>query len=173
MDEKDLKDLLDKSNAELDAMHQKATTEMRSLGAIAQETKDALAKLRTEHESAQKQLDALDAKIQARNFEDTAEVPLIEALKENEDLARIIKNNGTGRATILLKGHHAAAVLERKTTLTSDNVGATPRQTTGVLQIERDPGITAEARRQLVIRDLLASRPTQRQVIDYVKVSSA
>ncbi len=42
---------------------------------------------------------------------------------------------------------------------------------TGVLQIERIPGITAEAREQLTIRDLLPARPTQLQIVDFVKVS--
>jgi hypothetical protein len=56
-----------------------------------------------------------------------------------------------------------------KTTISSDAVG---RMTSGVLPIERMPGITEEARQQLTIRALLASSPTTFQVIDFVKVQS-
>jgi HK97 family phage major capsid protein len=54
--------------------------------------------------------------------------------------------------------------------ITSADVTA---QTTGVLTINRIPGITAEARQRLQLRDLLYSRPTTQQVIDFVKVNAA
>jgi HK97 family phage major capsid protein len=44
--------------------------------------------------------------------------------------------------------------------------------TTGVLQIDRIPGITPEARQALTIRDVLTANPTQLQVVDFVKVST-
>lgn len=151
----------------------KYAEETKTFGAANKETKELLDKLVAQQTETQKQLDALDEKIQTKNLNETTEVPLIDFLKKETDLERIVKAGGSGRAQFVLKGHHAALALGLKTTLTSENVGSTPRQTTGVLQIERDSGITMEARRQLRLRDILASRPTQSQVIDFVKVSSA
>jgi HK97 family phage major capsid protein len=153
----------------------KYNEEAKSLGAATNETRDLLAKLREDQKALQKQLDALDERVQAKSLEETDGVPLVEYLQKETDCGRLVKDNGHGRVQFTLKGHHAAMLtgVGRKTTLTSDNVGATPRQTTGVLAIERDPGITAEARRLLRIRDLLASRPTSAQVIDFVKVANA
>ena len=58
---------------------------------------------------------------------------------------------------------------DRKTTITSSAVGVA---TTGVLQIDRIPGITLEARQTLTVRDLLSARPTTMQVVDFVKVNT-
>ena len=44
--------------------------------------------------------------------------------------------------------------------------------TTGVLQIDRIPGITVEARQVLKVRDLFSQRPTTMQVVDFIKVSA-
>lgn len=151
----------------------KATEEIKNLGAQTKETRDLLEKLVSQHKETQAQLDALDEKVQAKALADTAEVPLGEYLKKETDFEKVVRSRGGERTSFVLKGHHAALALGLKTTLTSDNVGSTPRQTTGVLAIERDSGITTEARRVLRVRDLLASRPTQAQVIDFVKVATA
>jgi len=160
-------------NSAITAHVKKYDEEAKSLGAATAETRTLLEQLKAQQVETQKQLDALDEKIQTKNLNETAEVPLIDFLKKETDLERVVRANGAGRAQFVLKGHHAAMALGMKTTLTSDNVGSTPRQLTGVLQIERDTGITAEARRVLRMRDLLASRPTQAQVIDFVSVASA
>lgn len=73
-----------------------------------------------------------------------------------------------GTCVITLDGKQMQA-LERKTTIDSSAVGVA---TSGVLQIERIPGIVPEARQVLRIRDLLTSRPTTMQVVDFVKVNS-
>src|SRR5205814_4716799 len=44
--------------------------------------------------------------------------------------------------------------------------------TSGVLAIERTPGIVTETRHKLMIRDALTARPTAMQVIDFVRVNS-
>lgn len=151
----------------------KYNEEAKALGAATKETAELLATLRGQQTETQKQLDALDEKIQTKNLNETAEVSLGDYLRKETDVERIVKAGGTGRCQFKLVGHHAAMVLGVKTTLTSDNVGSTPRQLTGVLQIERDAGITVEARRQIRLRDLLAGRPTTAQVIDFVSVSNA
>jgi HK97 family phage major capsid protein len=90
-------------------------------------------------------------------------------LESNEDFLRLVRDR-KGRACLNLEGDDVVhALMERKTTITSPIVGY---QTTGVLQIERIGGITPEARPVLKIRDVLPSRPTVLQVIDYVKVTT-
>jgi HK97 family phage major capsid protein len=157
---------LEKQLAEL-ITEQKAFTgkvneEIKSLGEVRTETK-------ARYEALQTQVDAIDKKI-AEKHAGAAEAPsLIDVLKEEKSFQDIVQR-GSGRASVVLKGAQVAQMFERKTTITSSAVGA---QTTGVLQIDRIPGITAEARQQLTVRDLLSARPTAMQVIDFVKVNAA
>jgi hypothetical protein len=44
--------------------------------------------------------------------------------------------------------------------------------TSGVMAIDRIPGITPEARETLSIRDVLTARPTTLPVVDFIRVSS-
>jgi HK97 family phage major capsid protein len=57
--------------------------------------------------------------------------------------------------------------MQRKTTILESTVGT---QTTGVLPIDRIPGIVPEARQQLTIRDLLYQQSTTQALVDVVKV---
>jgi HK97 family phage major capsid protein len=114
----------------------------------------------------QTQVDAIDKKLMGG----PPAVPgggrgLADILKENDSVAALVHNK-KGRALITLSGDDAR-IFERKTTITSSLVGS---MTTGVLPIERMPGITREATQQLTIRDLLTATPTTFQVIDFVKV---
>lgn len=138
----------------------RANEEFKTFGSASTETKEALAKLQT-------QVNAIDEKFQSIEIKKNADKPLEQELKENESYARLMKDR-RGSAVITLKGAHALAI-QSKTTITSDIVG---RMTTGVLPIDRTAGIVAEARRQLRLRQVLASRPTVMQVVDYVKVNS-
>jgi HK97 family phage major capsid protein len=74
-----------------------------------------------------------------------------------------------GTVVIQLEEKHVRQLFERKTTIDSAAVGAA---TSGVIPIERTPGIVPEARQGLSIRGVLSSRPTQMQVIDFVKVNA-
>jgi HK97 family phage major capsid protein len=118
----------------------------------------------------QRQIDSIDAKLQGGNHGVGGggfTKSLIDRLKEEPSFERLIKER-RGVARISFTGSDAAQ-FNLKTTITSDAVG---RMTTGVLPIERLPGITEEARQQLTIRALLASSPTTFQVIDFVKVNT-
>jgi HK97 family phage major capsid protein len=85
-------------------------------------------------------------------------------LKKSDSIARLLQDKkGTAIINLLSR------LLERKTAITSSDVGAA---TSGVLQIDRIPGIVPEARQVLRVRDLLTARPTALQVIDFVKVST-
>jgi HK97 family phage major capsid protein len=139
----------------------KADGEFKSLGTVTTETKTRL-------DAFQTQIDAIDKKLADRHSGDGDQPGLIETLKANDSIARMVKD-GSGRASIQLKGAEVARLFERKTTIMSAAVGTA---TTGVLQIDRIPGITQEARQALTVRDLLAARPTAMQVVDFVKVNT-
>jgi HK97 family phage major capsid protein len=148
---------------------QKAQTDIAENGRVAVETKTALEELRTQIKGLQTQTDAIDVQLKERHTASTPEAGLEEELKANEGLTRLM-TQGKGSTVLKLRGKALRDVMERKTTITSGTVGA---QTTGVLTIEREPGIVAEARQRLKIRNLLSARPTNMQVIDYVKVNAA
>src|SRR4051794_12270744 len=95
-------------------------------------------------------------------------------LKENDSVQRLLTDK-KGTARIVLRGNDAN-LLERKTVITETATGsglaAVGVSTTGVMPIDRSPGITPEARYQLRMRDVLYSRRTNATIVDFVKVSS-
>lgn len=147
--------------AELKGYVEKAAGEKQQFGTMLTETKTAV-------ENLQKQIDAIDAKLTAKHA-GTVQKSFVETLQENEDVARLVKNR-SGRASITVKAGDAPALFERKTTITSTAVGSA---TTGVLQIDRIPGIVEEARQVLRMRNVLSARPTTLSLIDFVKVNAA
>lgn len=115
------------------------------------------------------QLDALDVKLAERHSTGIADESLEDVLKKDTGLERFMADK-SGTYAFQLDAKQSRKLMERKTTVDSAAVGIT---TSGVLTIDRTPGIVPEARQQLTIRDVLASRPTTMQVIDFVKVNSA
>lgn len=153
----ELKDQLSALQTELTGYVAKAAEEKTQFGTMLTETKSAVEKL-------QKQIDAVDLKMtEKHNAVD--EQPLVEELKQNDDVARLIKNR-SGRASFTVKMNR----FERKTTISDSAVGFS---TSGVLTIDRIAGITAEARQMLRIRDVLVARPTNLALVDFVKVTTA
>lgn len=116
----------------------------------------------------QAQLDAVDIKMAGRIIADSQAPSLVEQLRSNEDVSRLIRDK-KGTAIINLDAKTTSTILQTKTTLTETGQGF---QSTGVLTIDRIPGITPEARQQLTIRDVLTARPTMLPVVDFVRVSS-
>jgi hypothetical protein len=154
----ELKEQLTALQVELKGYADKAADEKKQFGTMLTDTKSVI-------DNLQKQVDAIDVKLAEKHLGGPSEVSLVDELKQNDNVARLIKDR-SGRATFTLKSNR----FERKTTITSAAVGAS---TSGVLTIDRIPGITTEARQQLRVRDLLLARPTNLQLIDYVKVTSA
>lgn len=158
---KPLEDQLDEMHVELKTYLEKAAEEKKTLGLTLDTTKTAITALQT-------QVDALDKQLTQKHIAGEAEpAPLIQQLKEHEGVQRIMRDK-RGVTAMTIEGKTLQRMMT-KTTLTSAGVGW---QTTGVLQIERIPGITYEPRPVLKVRDLLPSRPTSLQVIDYVKVTT-
>jgi len=153
----ELKDQLSALQTELKGYVEKAAEEKTKFGTMLSETKETVEKL-------QKQIDAVDIKM-AEKHNAPSEKTLAEELKENDNVARLIKDR-SGRASFTVKANR----FERKTVISESAVGFS---TSGVMTIDRIAGITAEARQGLRVRDLLMARPTNLALIDYVKVTSA
>jgi HK97 family phage major capsid protein len=137
-------------------------------------SKDTVTKMQT-------QLDALDVKMATHHYADSsfgAPSTLVKTITENEDVHRLLRDR-RGRAVLNLKGREVAELFDRKSIISattsgsagSDTLNPVGVATTGVLQIDRIPGITPEARQVLKIRDCLTARPTTMQVVDFVKVT--
>ena len=131
--------------------------------------KETVESVVTNHKSLQRQVDAIDMRLQGPYGSDLGPPTFAEMLKANESFQRLLHDR-RGSAILTLTGKDAAHMLERKTTVTATAAGF---QSTGVLTIDRTPGIVPEARQVLSVRDVLAQRPTSMAVVDFVKVSSA
>ena len=136
--------------------------------------------LKAQLEGVQTQVDALDLKIATRHGSEFAQPSTLRAtLEQNEDLQRLVKDK-RGTCVLHLKGAEYAELMSRKTIISnvvsgsigSDTGNPVGVATSGVLTIDRIPGITPEARQTLKIRDALSARPTTMSVVDFVKVSS-
>lgn len=157
----ELKKKLDALQAELKGYFDKAAEEQKKHGGILDDTVAKMTAL-------QKQVDAIDSKLAERATQHTANVSSIETtVKESESIQRLYKDR-RGTAVINFNDKAVAEFMQRKTTITETALGT---MTTGVLPIDRIPGITPEARQVLTIRDLLYSRPTAMLLVDFVKVS--
>ncbi|WP_051978652.1 phage major capsid protein [Edaphobacter aggregans] len=117
------------------------------------------------YKGLQKQYDALDIKFAGsvgRAGSDFQTKGLAEEVFEHAEFKRMGEMGGRGRATIKIADF-------QKKTLTNTAAGFA---TSGVLAIDRLPGIVGTQFRQLRIRDLLRSQPTDLPECDYVKVSA-
>lgn len=135
-----------------------------------EEAIDAVSKFRERGEqkfdAMQSQLDGIDLRVKSGDFyRGSTRKSLADTLKDNESFARLMTDR-KGRAVITLKGEDTR-LMERKTTITSGAVGY---MGPGVLGIDRIPGITAEARQTLTMRDVLYATPTDQPLIEFVKV---
>jgi HK97 family phage major capsid protein len=163
---------------------------MPEVHALDPELKSALAALRAGIAAAapasklialQTQVDAIDARLASKHFGDSNfghESRLLKNLNENESVHRLLKDR-RGRAVLHFKGSEVSELFDRKSVISATGSGSDGEDTllpvgvatTGVLQIDRIPGITPEARQILKVRDVLSSRPTTMAVVDFVKVN--
>lgn len=173
MDTKALESELASLKSELKGHFEQAAEREQKYGSMGEELKSKIDKLQT-------QADAIDAKIADRPSlgAPVGKSAFVTAFEENEEVKKIIRDR-SGKAVLHLKGD-AAREFQRKTVITenvtgsigSDTGTAVGYATTGVLPIDRTPGITMEARQTLRVRNELSARPTTAAVIDFVKVSS-
>jgi hypothetical protein len=125
------------------------------------ELKSAMAELKTaiNHfapketvERLQAQVDEIDVKLAKKHVGDSMAPSVYDQLKSDEGVARLLRDK-KGTHVIHFDAKTAASIMERKTTLTETGQGFA---TSGVLPIDRIPGITPEARQTLKVRDALA-----------------
>lgn len=157
----DLKEQLEQLQKELKEFLEKAKSQQDATGTI---TTD----LKAQIEAIQKQVDAIDSKMASRPSGAETEEAVEDYLKKHDGVQRVIRDK-SGSCTIELEEKHVRQ-LQRKTSITSSAVGSA---TSGVLQIDRDPGIVLDAREQLTIRAVLSARPTSLPQIDFVKINAA
>jgi HK97 family phage major capsid protein len=130
------------------------------------------------------QVDAIDCKLATKHYGDFSSfgngaASLQKNLSENEGIQRLVRDK-RGTAVLQLKGAEVAELMSRKTIISGITSGSTGTDTlnpvgastSGVLQIDRIPGITPEARQVLKLRNVLSARPTTMQVVDFIKVTS-
>jgi HK97 family phage major capsid protein len=119
------------------------------------------------HKALQVQTDAIDQAGRHRLVAQPQTKSLRSILSENESFSRLLHDK-KGSARIALDGDEAAALLERKSTITS--AGYAPGA--GVLTVDRTPEITVEPRQVLRMRNVLTARPTEAQYVEFIKVLS-
>ena len=159
----DIQEQFDGLKKDLREYFVKAEEQQKSTGTITTE-------LKTKIEALQKQADALDVKLAERHTAGTAPIETLrKTLEENEHLQYVMRTKN-GNCVIELSPMQVKQIWERKTTITETAVGSA---STGVMPIERIPGIVPEARQQLAIRDMLVARPTTQLLVDFVKVTTA
>ena len=158
---------------ELKALVGEVQSGVSAIKAAQEETKTNITKLQT-------QVDAMDVKMAQRLVIDAGACNTLEkTVKENESVQRLLRDR-SGKAVILLKGHEVTDLMSRKSIISgvgsgsagSDTLNPVGVATSGVLQIDRIPGITPDARQVLKVRNVLYARPTAMQVVDFVKVST-
>ena len=146
---------------ELKSWFERAGEQEKKFGTVLEETK-------TKIDALQKQADALDIKLAERHSQAVPEDTLQQVLEKDDSLKKLMRDR-SGNCVMQFKGKQVSNFFERKTAIDSAAVGVA---TSGVLQIERMLGIVPEARETLTVRNLLTSRPTTLQLIDYVKVNA-
>jgi HK97 family phage major capsid protein len=130
----------------------------------------------------QTQFDGLERKVATRIIGDSSfrtGSTLLQTVKENESIARLLKDR-RGTAVLHLKAPEYAELFNTKSIISSTATGTSEGDTlnpqgtatSGVLQIDRTPGITPEARQVTKVRNVLSARPTTMGVVDFVKVST-
>jgi HK97 family phage major capsid protein len=144
--------------------------QLKEILGLIKEEKTARTEVTEKLVALQKQADALDVKLAERHAAAQPQESVFEYLQKHEGLQRFLKDRPSSGFVFELSGKQAREMFERKTTVDSAAVGLA---TSGVLQIDRTPGIVAEARQTLQLRDVLTARPTELPAIDYVKVNSA
>ena len=155
---------------ELSTFMAKAKEELKSLGETKTETTEAIGKIQAKLDEAQKQLDAVDLKVNEKRFtfeedglnvgRDFVESDDFKAMKASDYVALRSKDGRFRKALPSLFG--------RKSTIT--NTSGLTQGTTGITMPMRLPGIQVVAQQALRIRDLMNTRQmTTGNAFDYVQ----
>jgi HK97 family phage major capsid protein len=144
-------------------------------------SKRDLEELQSKYAVLQQQCDAIDVANSQRHLGGNfGGLTLEKMLGEDEGVSRFLKDRGRGRCVIKFEGPEQMAALYRKTIVSGTGSGSSNGDTlnpvgistSGVLTIDRQPGIVLEARQRLTIENVLSSAPTTQAAVDFVRVSS-
>jgi HK97 family phage major capsid protein len=139
----------------LDSIHGETKTALQAL-------KGKYDELETQNKALQRQVDAIDLAGHDRHNGGVETKSIAEEIFEHSEFKAMAEMGGRGHAVIKIGDF-------QKKSLTATGVGFT---TSGVMSIDRLPGIVPVQFRMLRIRDLLRSQPTLMGAVDFVRVSS-
>jgi HK97 family phage major capsid protein len=160
--EPELKAAIEKVQGELAGFIAKFNEEKKTLGAGQQETADAIRLLtKRQDEFEVRAVRPAPGSSNHSGFEG-----FLETMKASDEVQRLL-SLAKGHARVQFKDAYSRGLLETKT-ITESGVGFA---TAGVLPQEREPGIVWAARPTLVMRDVLALRPTAAAQIMWVRES--
>lgn len=157
MEMKELKDALDKRDAEIKSFAEKASAEIKDHGKILDETKSALEKLTEGGSEMSDRLVAVEQKLARRSFggsdrksigEEFVELPAFKSMQDSQ--------SGTVRMNV-----KSGATITSATTDAPGSVGD------GVVP-HRVPGVVTPGQREMTIRQLLMPGTTSSNSIEYV-----
>jgi HK97 family phage major capsid protein len=154
-------------------------TALEGVQAGVSSVKTSTEEIKNQYTKLQSQVDAIDISLKHRIDPTSSGSSFQKCLEESESVQRLLRDR-KGRANFTLKGAEVLEFMSRKSIISGitsgsaggDALNPVGAATSGVLQIDRIPGITPEARQVLKIRNLLYASQTTMQVVDYVKVSS-
>lgn len=157
----ELETVLTELQTEQRAFVLKANEELKNLGTINTETKQAIDELT-------KRIDNIEADAARKAAEGrSASKSWTQEVQESDIMQKFMRGE-SGRAKIECKSFD---LFESKATFTAS--GSAGFATSGVYQIDRTGGIVLEARRRVHPQDVLPSRPTSLAYVDFVKVNAA
>lgn len=165
-----LESTLTELTSEMKGFSAKAQEEIKNLGAVQTETKTALDAIRAQMTDMQTQLDAVDAKTQQKHIGGVEHKTLGQMVTESQEYADRKSNDFVGRKTINIELASGAFPLTTKTDILESTIGTA---TTGVMPLQRLPGIVTMPQQALRIRDIMNTVPmTTGSSFDFVYQST-
>jgi HK97 family phage major capsid protein len=142
-------------------------------------SKSELDALQAKLKEQQTQLDALDRSNATRHISGNFGVTLKSMLEADEGVSRLLRDK-RGKCFVKFEGPEQMAALYRKDIISATATGtsegdpllAVGVSTSGVLQIERTPGVVLEARQKLKLEQVLDSTPTTMAVCDFIRINT-
>jgi len=147
----DLEKQLESLGGDIQTLVKKIDNEQKTNGA----NSATIQELKSQFETALRRQDELEQKYTSlQSTQAKANRTILDEVKENDSVQRLIRDGGRGRAHLSLKGAAAADLLEYKSTISSSSIGF---PTAGVMPAEMGSYVP-EARKTLRMRDVIPSR---------------
>ena len=132
-------------------------TELKNLGKVTGETKEAADKALVKHNELDARLKEIEQKMVRGASSPERAKSVGEMVTDSEDLKAFVKSGGKGRVTIGVK-----AIISALTTDANGSAG-------DLIVPQRQPGVLALPQRRMTVRDLLTPGRTASNAVQYVK----